>query len=156
MISTPDDCFWTIRPLTWLLELLKCISDFYKICLYFKSALSPLLIWSSGLFGNPVKALTVWVEPNQMQLGGSGTHNYHTITGKWIFEIYLFTTQHQDILQSNFRSEARRSESANLKERFLHISTVQTCTRSIYCWFCVTWNACGQHYQLLTKRAVGK
>ena len=43
--------------------------------MYFKSALSPLLIWSLGLFGNPVKALTVWAEPKQMQLGGSGTHN---------------------------------------------------------------------------------
>ena len=52
------------------------------LSLYLKSALSPLLIWSSGLFGNPVKALTVWPEPNQMQLAGSGTQNYHTITGK--------------------------------------------------------------------------
>ena len=32
--------------------------------------------WSSGLFGNPVKALTVWAEPKQMQLVRSGTHNY--------------------------------------------------------------------------------
>ena len=46
-----------------------------SLVLYFKSALSPLLIWSLGLFGNPVKALTVWAESKQMQLGGSGTHN---------------------------------------------------------------------------------
>ena len=60
-----------------------------------------------------------------MQLARSGTHNYHTITGKWIFEIYLIRTQHQDILQSNFRPEARRSESANLKEMLLQSSTVK-------------------------------
>ena len=84
-----------------------------------------MLIWSSGLFGNPVKALTVWAEPNQMQLAGSGTHNYHTITGKWIFEMYLITTQHQDISQSNFRPKARISESANLKEMLLQSSTVK-------------------------------
>ena len=46
-----------------------------SLVMYFKSALSPLLIWSLGLFGNPVKALTVWAESKQMQLGGSGTHN---------------------------------------------------------------------------------
>ena len=40
---------------------------FYKM--YFSA-------WSSGLFGNPVKALTVWAEPKQMQLVRSGTHNY--------------------------------------------------------------------------------